>query len=282
MSAPEWKKISEWRMFGGRQLVIEHQSPALGGATTRTSIFLPPGVERPPVVYYLSGLTCTWENVTSKAGMQRVAAELGLAIVCPDTSPRGEGVADAADRWDLGCGAGFYVDATAEPWSAHYHMYSYITRELPALVGEAFGLDTTRQSVMGHSMGGHGALVLGLREPALYRAISAFSPIVAPSQVQWGRDAFGAYLASEQEWAAYDATELVADHARPALTILIDQGQADSFLDAQLRPELFVAACEAAGQPVQLRRQEGYDHSYYFIASFVEDHLRHHAAALNG
>jgi S-formylglutathione hydrolase len=278
----EWRKISEWRMFGGRQLVIEHDSDALGGAATRTSVFLPPGVEHPPVVYFLSGLTCTWENATTKAGMQRAAAALGVAIVCPDTSPRGAGVADAPERWDLGCGAGFYVDATAAPWSSHYRMYSYITEELPALMGQWFGLDITRQSVMGHSMGGHGALVIGLRDPRRYRAISAFSPIVAPSQVQWGQDAFGAYLASEQEWAAYDATQLVATHARPELTILIDQGGADSFLTSQLRPELFEAACQAVGQPVEIRIHEGYDHSYYFIATFVEEHLRRHAEALVG
>lgn len=278
----EHKIVSQWRCFGGRQLVIEHVSEALGGLPTRTSVFLPPDVVRPPVVYYLSGLTCTWENVTAKGGFQRAAAALGLAVVCPDTSPRGEGVADAPDRWDLGQGAGFYVDATAEPWAAHYQMERYVTDELPRLVGESFDLDTARQSVMGHSMGGHGALTLGLRHPELYRAISALSPIVAPSQVQWGRDAFGAYLASEAEWAEHDACALVATRARPGLTILIDQGAADTFLASQLRPELFVAACEAAGQPVELRMHEGYDHSYYFIASVIDAQLAHHARALRG
>lgn len=271
--------VSEWKSFGGRQLVIEHPSTSCG-VPMRFSLFLPPGVENPPVVYFLSGLTCNWENVTTKAGFQRDAAELGLAIVAPDTSPRGEGIHDTPDRWDLGMGAGFYVDATNEPWAKNYQMYTYITQELPALLAKNFPVDTTRQSITGHSMGGHGALVIGLRNPDKYRAISAFSPIVAPSQVQWGQDAFSAYLANPDEWSQYDATQLVAQHARKDITILIDQGQADSFLTNQLKPELFQQACQSAGQPLELNLREGYDHSYYFISTFMPEHLKMHAAAL--
>jgi S-formylglutathione hydrolase len=242
-------------------------------------LFLPPGEGPHPVLYYLSGLTCNWENATTKAGFQQLAAELGIAVVTPDTSPRGDATADDSDRWDLGTGAGFYVDATAEPWSAHYNMYSYVTAELPALLDSDFPVDVARASVTGHSMGGHGALVIGLRNPEAYRSVSAFSPIVAPSQVQWGEDAFGAYLADESEWAAYDATELVSRGRRPG-TILIEQGLADGFLEPQLRTHLFRKACEKSGQPVAVNMREGYDHSYYFIASFIDDHLRFHAEAL--
>lgn len=282
MSGPSTSAVdlrSEWRCFGGRQLVVEHDSAACGVPMT-FALFLPPGVARPPLVTYLSGLTCTWENAATKAGLQRVAAELGLAVLFPDTSPRGDAVPDAEGRWDLGKGAGFYVDATREPWARHYRMYSYVTDELPRLLGAHFELDLERQGITGHSMGGHGALVLGLREPARYRSISAFAPIVAPAQVPWGRDAFATYLADEKQWADYDATRLVASHARPDVEILIDQGAADNFLDAQLRPTLFEQACAEAGQPVRVRLQDGYDHSYYFVATFAEDHLRHHAAAL--
>lgn len=269
---------SEWKSFGGRQLVVEHDSETCSVPMT-FSVYLPEGVERPPVLYFLSGLTCNWENVTTKGGFQRAAAEHGVAVVCPDTSPRGE-VHDASDRWDLGTGAGFYVDATAEPWSEHYQMYSYVTEELPTLVAAGFDLDMNRQSVTGHSMGGHGALVLGLRNPNLYRSVSAFSPIVAPSQVQWGEDALGAYLNGRDEWSAYDATELVAAHARRD-TILIDQGKADGFLEPQLRTWLFEEACNAAGQPLEVRMHEGYDHSYYFISTFMQDHIEFHARALS-
>lgn len=240
-------------------------------------LYLPDGVENPPVVLFLSGLTCTWENATTKAGFQRVAAELGLAVVTPDTSPRGD-VADAEDRWDLGTGAGFYVDATAAPWDAHYAMDSYVTDELPRLLSE-FDVDTSRISVTGHSMGGHGALVLGLRQPDRYRSVSAFSPIVNPTEVQWGQDAFGAYLESRDEWAAYDATLLLESRVHPN-TILIDQGKADGFLEEQLKPRVFEEACARVGQDVRVRMHEGYDHSYYFIASFIEDHLRFHAEVL--
>lgn len=269
----------EWKSFGGRQLVVEHDAQTCGVPMT-FGLFLPPGVEKPPVLWYLSGLTCDWENATTKAGFQRLAAELGIAVVTPDTSPRGDDIADADGRWDLGTGAGFYVDATAEPWSEHYQMYSYVTDELPTAIGDEFGVDLSRQSVTGHSMGGHGALMVGLRNPDTYRSVSAFSPIVAPSQVQWGEDAFGAYLASEDEWAAYDATKLVAENPRPD-TLLIEQGKADGFLEPQLRTWLFEEACKEAGQDVQINMREGYDHSYYFIASFMDDHMRFHAEALS-
>lgn len=268
---------SEWKAFGGKQRVVEHDSKACKVPMT-FGLFTPPDVKNPPVLYYLSGLTCTWENATTKAGFQRVAADLGIAVVTPDTSPRGSEVADADDRWDLGTGAGFYVDATAAPWSDHYHMHSYVTEELPELLGE-LGVDTRRASITGHSMGGHGALVLGLREPERYRSISAFSPIVNPSAVQWGKDAFGAYLASEDEWAAYDATRLIESHSHPN-PILIDQGGADGFLEDQLRTWVFEEACQKAGQATQITMREGYDHSYYFVASFLEDHLRFHAQHL--
>ncbi len=270
--------IKEWKSFGGRQLVVRHQSTACA-CPMDLGLFLPPGDGPHPVLFYLSGLTCNWENATTKAGFQKLAAELGIAVVTPDTSPKGEGIADAEDRWDLGTGAGFYVNATSEPWAANYQMYDYVTEELPKLLGEFAELDVSRASVTGHSMGGHGALVLGLREPQLFRSVSAFSPIVAPSQVQWGQDAFGAYLADESEWAAYDATLLVANHARPD-TILIDQGLADGFLENQLKTSVFVDACKSAGQQVNARMREGYDHSYYFIASFMEEHMRFHAEAL--
>lgn len=270
---------SSWKCHGGRQLVFEHDSTTCNTAMTG-SVYLPPGVDNPPVLYFLSGLTCTWENVTTKGGFQGICAELGVALVAPDTSPRGDDVHDVEDRWDLGKGAGFYVDALRKPWSTHYQMYSYVVDELPALIDERFEVDTSRASVMGHSMGGHGALVVGLRNPEQYRSISALSPIVAPSQVQWGEDAFSAYLGERDHWAQYDATQLVAANARADEPILIDQGTADGFLDEQLRPHLFAEACESAGQPLQLNLREGYDHSYYFISTFMADHVRFHAQAL--
>jgi S-formylglutathione hydrolase len=248
----------------------------------RFAVYVPPQAGPVPVLYYLSGLTCTEDNFTSKAGAQRYAAEHGIMLVAPDTSPRGEGVPDEADAWDFGTGAGFYVDATEAPWSSHYRMYSYVTAELPALVDQEFSIRPDRQGIFGHSMGGHGALVCGLRNPDLFKSISAFAPIAAPTQCPWGKKAFGGYLGPNPEsWKAYDATELVKDRARPDRTILIDQGTADSFLDQQqLLPEVFAEACKAAGQPLILRRQPGYDHSYFFIASFMADHLRHHADVL--
>jgi len=245
------------------------------------AVYTPPGKGSFPVLYWLSGLTCTEENFITKAGAQRVASELGLVIVAPDTSPRGEGVPDDPDKaYDFGLGAGFYVDATVAPWSKHYKMYSYITRELPALIEKEFPVDASRAGIFGHSMGGHGAMTIHLKNPGTFKTCSAFSPIVAPSQVPWGKKALSNYLGKdESKWAAYDATRLVAARASKA-EILIDQGTADNFLAEQLRPEIFAKAADTAGQKFTLRMQDGYDHSYYFIASFIEDHLRWHAARL--
>jgi S-formylglutathione hydrolase len=247
------------------------------------SVFVPahPRGERLPVLFYLSGLTCTADNFTAKAGAQRVAAELGLIVVAPDTSPRGAGCPGEDDDWDFGTGAGFYVDATVAPWSERYRMYSYVSEELPALIDEAFPTrGPAARAIMGHSMGGHGALVVGLSAPDRWRSISALAPIVAPIRSPWGQKAFAGYLGDDREaWRAYDASELVGGRQHPA-RILIDQGTDDDFLDEQLQPALFEEACRAAGQALELRMQPGYDHSYYFIATFMEDHLRHHAAHL--
>lgn len=273
-------RISTWKNFGGTLAVYDHESTVCGVAM-RFAVFTPPqATEGPvPVLWYLSGLTCTWANVMEKGGLQRTASELGLMIVAPDTSPRGENVPDDPE-YDLGQGAGFYLTATEAPWSTHFKMDRYLLEELAPLIAAEFPADMERQGIMGHSMGGHGALTLHLKHPERFRSVSAFSPIVAPSQVPWGEKAFSAYLGSDRSrWAAYDATLLV--RRRPSKApILIDQGDADGFLDRQLKPEIFAAACEAAGQPLTLRMQAGYDHSYYFIASFVEDHLRHHAQQL--
>ena len=232
------------------------------------------------LLWYLSGLTCTHANVMDKGEYRQAAARHGVIIICPDTSPRGEGVADVADDWKMGCGAGFYVDATQAPWSANYRMYSYIRDELPALVAANFPADMARQSIFGHSMGGHGALVMALRNPGRFKSCSAFAPIVQPSTAAWSRGAFAAYLGSDEAaWRAYDAVALVADGARlPHL--LIDQGSADSFLNDGLRPWLLEEACRTAGQPLTLRLQEGYDHSYFFISSFMADHIAWHAGHL--
>lgn len=272
--------LKEHASFGGVQGYYRHDSAVCGGPM-ELSVFVPPGQGPFAVVYYLSGLTCTADNFTTKAGAQRVASELGLVVVAPDTSPRGAGIPGEDDAWDFGAGAGFYVDATVPPWSSRYRMYSYVKSELPALIDAHFPtLGPSHRSVFGHSMGGHGALVLALRDPAAYRSVSALSPIVAPTQVPWGQKAFAGYLGDDREaWRRYDATELVRDAQHPT-TILIDQGTADSFLDIELRPALFESACRAAGQSLELRMQAGYDHSYFFIATFVEDHLRHHAAHL--
>jgi S-formylglutathione hydrolase len=278
------EKIRSWACFGGRQEVWRHNSPLLGCAM-EFAVYLPPrvvadGAARLPVLYYLSGLTCTWENVTAKAGAQRYAAEHGLILVAPDTSPRGLGLPGEDAAYDFGTGAGFYVDATEAPWAKHYRMYSYVTAELPALVNGHFPVDPARSGIFGHSMGGHGALVCAFRNPQQYRSVSAFAPIVAPSQVPWGETALGGYLGRDRAtWNAYDATRLAATTAwrRP---VLVDQGDADEFLERQLKPQLLQAACAAAGIPLTLRLQPGYDHSYYFIASFIGDHIAHHAAAL--
>lgn len=272
--------LKEHRSFGGTQGYYRHASRECGGPM-ELSVFVPPGAGPFPVVFYLSGLTCTADNFTSKAGAQRVASELGLIVVAPDTSPRGANVPGEDDAWDFGTGAGFYVDATEAPWSARYRMWSYVKDELPALIDARFPTcGPSKRSVFGHSMGGHGALVLGLRDPGAYRSVSALAPIVAPSQVPWGQKAFTGYLGSDRAaWARYDATELVRASQHPS-PILIDQGDADAFLERELKPELFAAACAASGQALELRMQPGYDHSYFFVASFVEDHLRHHARYL--
>jgi S-formylglutathione hydrolase len=266
--------------FGGRQEVWRHASTTLG-CDMRFGVFLPAAALAGtpcPVLYVLSGLTCSEQNFITKAGAQRHADEHGLVIVAPDTSPRGADVADdPAD--DLGQGAGFYVNATEPPWAAHYRMHDYVTQELPALVEGSFPVNDAR-AITGHSMGGHGALIAALRHPGRYRSVSALAPIVAPSQVPWGQKAFAAYLGSDREaWKAWDAVELIAG-ATERLPLLVDQGEADPFLDAELRPQLLAAACAAAGHPLQLNLRAGYDHGYYFVASFIEAHVRHHAAAL--
>jgi S-formylglutathione hydrolase len=246
------------------------------------SIFLPPAAESGPVpvLYFLSGLTCTEENVTAKAGAQRFAAEAGIAFVAPDTSPRGLDLPGEHDDWDFGSGAGFYVDSTEPPWKDHYRMYEYVTEELPRLLAENEPIDTRRAAITGHSMGGHGALVIGLRNPDRYASISAFAPIVSPTRCAWGEKAFSQYLGPDRtRWASYDASLLVAQSPHPK-EILIDQGTADGFLEEQLKPELFEAACAQSGQSLRLRRQADYDHSYFFIATFMGDHVTHAAQAL--
>ena len=274
--------ISEQRCFDGLQGFYSHESEACGG-TMRFAVFRPPQAvngRKVPVLTYLAGLTCTEETFVIKAGAQRMAAALGLLLVAPDTSPRGAGLPGEDDDWDFGTGAGFYLDAAQEPWARHYNMYSYITRDLPAAIEAHFPADMSRQGIFGHSMGGHGALTIHLKDPDTYRSVSAFAPIGAPMRCPWGVKAFSNYLGEDKEgWRPYDASELL--RARPSTAkILIDQGSADQFLDEQLKPELLVEACEAAGQPFELRMQPGYDHSYYFIQSFMADHLRHHAEAL--
>ena len=275
------QRIEHRACSGGWQDVYRHESSVLG-CTMTFAIYLPPQAAQGPVpvLYWLSGLTCTEQNFITKAGAQRYAAAHGIAIVCPDTSPRGEDVADA-EGYDLGKGAGFYLNAIREPWAPHYRMYDYVVDELPALVEANFPV-TAARAISGHSMGGHGALVCALRNPGRYRSVSAFSPIVAPSQVPWGQKAFAAYLGEDRHaWKQYDAVELVGT-ATERLPLRVDQGDADEFLDAQLRPQLLQAACDAAGHPLDLRLQPGYDHSYYFIASFIGEHIAHHAAALRG
>ncbi|MEA3031238.1 MAG: S-formylglutathione hydrolase [Sphingomonadales bacterium] len=274
--------LSQVRSFGGTQGVYRHASDE-----TRTemnfSVFVPPqggGGGKLPVIWYLSGLTCTHANVTEKGEYRRACAELGLIFVAPDTSPRGAHVPDD-EAYDLGQGAGFYVDATQPPYDANFRMYSYVARELPALVAANFPADMERQGITGHSMGGHGALTVALRNPGRYRSVSAFAPIAAPSQVPWGEKALGRYLGDDRAaWRDHDAVALIEDGARlPEL--LVDQGAADDFLAEQLRPELLQSACAAAGIPLTLRLQPGYDHSYYFISTFMEDHLRWHAERLS-
>jgi S-formylglutathione hydrolase len=274
--------VSEAKCFGGRQITYRHSSAETGTAM-RFAAFLPPQAEHKavPVLWWLSGLTCTEDNFAQKSGAQRIAAELGLMLVMPDTSPREEGVPDDADKaFDFGLGAGFYVDATQAPWAANYRMYSYITAELPEIVGANLPADMSRQSISGHSMGGHGALTIGLKTPGRFRSISAFAPISAPSHCSWGRKAFTHYLGSDEAlWRRYDATALIEDGAR-APELLIDQGTADPWLEKELLIGRFEIACANAGQPVVLRRQDGYDHGFFFISTFIEDHLRWHADRL--
>jgi S-formylglutathione hydrolase len=272
--------VSTWKSFGGTQGVYRHASRATGTDMV-FSVFVPPQAEAGPrpVVWYLSGLTCTHANVTEKGQFQRACAELGLIFVAPDTSPRGDGVADD-EAYDFGQGAGFYVDATQEPWARHFHMERYIVEELPELVAAAFPADMGRQAITGHSMGGHGALTLALKNPERFRSVSAFAPISSPMRCPWGEKALGGYLgADRQAWRRYDATALIEDGARVG-EILVDQGEADGFLADQLKPELLEAACRDAAIPLTLRLQPGYDHSYYFIASFMADHLAWHAERL--
>lgn len=271
--------VEEHRIFAGQQQRWRHTSSVLQCEMT-FSIFIPPARHDapPPVLYWLSGLTCNDENFTTKAGAQRVAAELGIVLVMPDTSPRGDAVADD-DAYDLGKGAGFYLNATREPWAAHYRMYDYLRDELPALIRSHFTVGE-RESIFGHSMGGHGALVMALKNPGRFRSISAFAPIVNPAAVPWGEKAFSAYLGDDRAaWQAWDSCALM-ENADAMLPTLIDQGESDNFLEGQLKPERLAAVAKAKGWPLELRMQPGYDHSYYFIASFVEDHLRFHAQHL--
>jgi S-formylglutathione hydrolase len=275
--------LSENKAHGGRQLVVKHASAATS-TDMIFSIFLPPQAEageRLPVVWYLSGLTCTHANVTDKGEYRAACAEHGLIFVAPDTSPRGDAIPDD-EGYDFGGGAGFYVDATQEPWSRNYRMWSYVTEELPALVVGKFPVDGHRQGITGHSMGGHGALTVALRNPDLFRSVSAFAPIVAPSQVPWGEKALGGYLGQDRTgWRRHDAVALIEDGARLP-NLLVDVGDADPFIEKELRPELLERACAEAGIPMTLRIQPGYDHSYYFISTFMADHLRWHAERLRG
>lgn len=271
------KKIESHRSFAGHQEVWEHQSEVLG-VPMKVGIWVPDDAdETTPVLYFLSGLTCTEQNFITKSGFQRIASELKVLVVAPDTSPRGEGVPND-DAYDLGQGAGFYVNATQEPWSKHFKMYDYITKELLSLVEDQFP-NSGKRGIFGHSMGGHGALMLALKNPGMFQSVSAFSPIVAPTQVPWGEKAFGAYLGPDREaWKEWDTCELIKS-AEERLHILVDQGADDNFLP-QLQPELLKEVCEAHGHPLTLRMHPGFDHSYYFISTFIEDHFRHFGASI--
>jgi len=274
--------VSQNKCFGGVQGTYSHDS-AETQCTMRFGVFLPPQAQtdRVPVLYWLSGLTCTEENFIVKAGAQRVAAELGLAIVVPDTSPRGLKLPGESASYDFGLGAGFYVDATEEPWVQGYRMYSYVTKELPKVVAANFPVDPSRAGIFGHSMGGHGALTIALRNPDAYRSASAFAPICSPMRCPWGEKALTGYLGSDRNrWRDYDATALLEDLGWRGPPLLVDQGTKDPFLNDQLRPDLLKAACAQHGIAIELRMQEGYDHSYFFIATFIDDHLRFHARLL--
>ena len=278
--APE--QIGANQSFGGQQLRYKHQSAVLNCEMT-FSIYLPPQASQGPVpvLYWLSGLTCTDENFVQKAGAQQHAAEHGIALVCPDTSPRGEGVADDPDAaYDMGLGAGFYVNATQQPWAEHYQMYSYVVDELPALINAQFPVDGQRAAVSGHSMGGHGALSIALKKPGQFKSVSAFSPICSPLNCPWGHKTLGNYLGADRDsWAQYDTVALVAE-ASEHLPVLVDQGEADNFLDEQLKTPLLIEAAKRAGFPMDIRMQPEYDHSYFFIATFIEEHMAFHARAL--
>ena len=276
------EQIGSNQSFGGQQLRYKHQSSVLNCEMT-FSIYLPPQAEKGPVavLYWLSGLTCNDENFVQKAGAQQHAAEHGIAIVCPDTSPRGDGVADDPEgAYDMGLGAGFYVNATQQPWSEHYEMYSYITDELPALINGEFPVDSQRASISGHSMGGHGALTIALKNPSRFKSVSAFSPICSPLNCAWGEKTLGGYLGEDKAtWAEYDSVALVAQ-ATGHLPVLVDQGDSDNFLVEQLKTELLISAAGKADYPMQIRMQPNYDHSYFFIATFIGDHIAFHARAL--
>jgi len=277
--------LSSQKSFGGWHNRYRHHSATLG-CDMVFAIYLPPQAgegAKLPVLYWLSGLTCSDENFMQKAGAQRLAAELGLVLVAPDTSPRGPDVpGDPDGAWDFGLGAGFYLNASQEPWARHYRMHDYVVHELPALVEASFPV-SERRGISGHSMGGHGALVCALRNPGRYQSVSAFAPISNPSSCPWGEKAFSRYLGEDRDaWREWDACALLAERPLRQLTLLVDQGEADSFLDLQLKPAVLQAAAAAVGQPLTLRLQPGYDHSYWFVASFIDDHLRHHAQALHG
>lgn len=282
---PSLELLSEHTCFGGVQRFYSHASASIG-LPMRFSVYLPPQASSGPVpaVLYLAGLTCDEETFPTKGCAQRMAAQLGLALVAPDTSPRGAKAPGEAESWDFGVGAGFYLDATQEPWAKHWRMESYITGELPGLLSAELPIDTQRMGVMGHSMGGHGALTLALRHPEVFRSVSALAPICAPTQCPWGEKAFSGYLGDDRStWSAHDASALMQD-GRPApfpAGILVDQGLADKFLAEQLHPHLLEAACAKAGQPLTLRRHAGYDHGYYFVQTFMDDHLEHHARQLS-
>src|SRR5437867_845554 len=274
--------VSRSKCFGGVQGVYSHESRETA-CLMRFGVFLPPQAEAQavPVLYWLSGLTCTEENFIVKAGAQRMAGELGLAIVVPDTSPRGLQIPGEAEHYDFGLGAGFYVDATQAPWSRGYRMYSYVAKELPWLVVSNFAVDPARVGIFGHSMGGHGALTIALKNPHYYKSVSAFAPICSPMRCPWGEKAFTGYLGADRTtWREYDATVLIEEHGWTGPPLRVDQGTKDQFLDEQLKPELLKQACERSGVALDLRMQEAYDHSYFFIATFIEDHLRFHAANL--
>lgn len=273
--------ISEHKSFEGKLGFYSHDSSTCNGEM-RFAVYQPPQViQQPvPILYFLSGLTSTEENFMVKAGAQQYAAKYGVMLVAPDTSPRNTGIPGEDDEWDFGTGAGFYVDATVEPWLSHYRMYSYVVRELPTLIADNFSVQSDKQSIFGHSMGGHGALVCALKNPKQYKSVSAFAPIAAPMRCPWGQKVFSGYLGSDREtWREYDASELVKQHGYHS-PILIDQGTGDKYLEEELLPGVFEQACAEVNQPLTLRYQEGYDHGYYFIATFIEDHIRHHALVL--